>query len=200
MPDQLKDAVIIPILKKASLDKEQLKNFRPVSNLAFISKLIERVIADRFLEHLDVNNINNKFQSAYKKGHCTETALLCVQNDSAAILIQLDLSAAFDTLDQDVLLRSLQDLGISGCALAWFNSYLKGRQQSVVVSGELSGHKPLQYGVPQGSVLGPLLFTTYTMPLSSVITAEELDHLLSSVPCIKRVRCATCPLSSHPPV
>lgn len=186
MPDQLKDAVITPILKKTSLDKEQLKNFRPVSNLAFVSKLIERVIADRFLEHLEINNINNKFQSAYKKGHSTETALLRVQNDildavdtkGAAILIQLDLSAAFDTLDQDVLLRSLQDLGISGCALAWFSSYLKGRHQSVVVSGEFSGRKPLQYGVPQGSVLGPLLFTTYTMPLSSVITAENLEHHL----------------------
>lgn len=184
MPTHLKDAVISPILKKSSLDKDVLKNYRPVSNLSFVSKLCERVVAARFLEHLDDNNISNPFQSAYKKQHSTETALLRVHNDimkavdshGAAILVLLDLSAAFDTIDHQLLLRTLHKLGIRGSAHTWFKSYLTERHQSVLVKGCKSSKQELLYGVPQGSVLGPLLFTTYTMSLSNIISSNGVDH------------------------
>ena len=117
-----------------------------------------------------------KFQSAYRKGHSTETALLRVQSDilyaidqgKAAYLILLDLSAAFDTIDQEKLLEYMKThLGIGGTVLNWFRSYLCNRKQSVVIDGVSSQQTILQYGVPQGSVLGPILFCIYKLPHKS---------------------------------
>ena len=184
-PSQLKEATVTPILKKTSLDAENLKNYRPVSNLPFLSKLIEREVSHQFTAHLEVNNINTKFQSAYKAQHSTETALTRVQNDilravdreGGAILVLLDLSAAFDTIDHHLLLQLLEcQMGVSGTALAWFQSYLSSRKQCVCVEGTMSEERALNYGVPQGSVLGPILFTTYTQPLHVVL--NEIDFHL----------------------
>ncbi|MCG8431411.1 MAG: reverse transcriptase family protein, partial [Candidatus Omnitrophica bacterium] len=117
-------------------------------------------------------------QSAYKRNHSTETALLRVQNDirmmvdkhGAAILVLLDLSAAFDTIDHDILLERLEKLiGIRGTALEWFRSYLTNRTQHVQINGTWSTARELLYGVPQGSVLGPLLFLIYILPLGKLI-------------------------------
>ena len=104
-----------PILKKASLDREVLKNFRPVSNLSFLSKVIEKVIASRLADHMAANDLMDPMQSAYRKGHSTETALLRVHNDiigavdkgNGVILVFLDLSAAFDTVDLRILSYSI---------------------------------------------------------------------------------------------
>ena len=122
----LKAAVVKSLLKKPCLDREILKNFRPVSNLTFLSKLIEKVIARRLFAHLPDNGIVEKFQSAYKTKHCTETALLRVYNDvmlcidqgKGCILVLLDLSAAFDKVDHALFNQLEHSLDISGTVLS----------------------------------------------------------------------------------
>ena len=144
------------------------KNYRPVSTLKYISKLTERVVALQLNEHLKENDILEHMQSAYKSGHSTETALLKVQNDilmamdnqKVTALLLLDLSAAFDTVNHTILLNRLQKcVGITGGALRWFQSYLENRKQSVRINNVNSEPVDLKYGVPQGSVLGPVLFS-----------------------------------------
>jgi hypothetical protein len=183
----MKVAVVTPLLKKPSLDCDILGNYRPVSNLSMVSKLLEKVVSTRISEHCNVNGIVNTYQSAYKKVHSTETALLRVQNDllravdsqGGAILVLLDLSAAFDTIDHVLLVQTLKNLfGVDGAALRWFQSYLDSRYQRVKIGSVVSSDKHLQYGVPQGSVLGPQLFTMYTQPLASVIQHIGMDFHL----------------------
>ena len=165
--------------EKESLNKEEMKNYRPVSNIPVISKLIEKVVSQRIQTHISQHHLGSTFQSAYKKSHSTETALLRVQNDilrlidnrSPVLLILLDLSAAFDTIDHDILLSRLcHKFGFTGNALAWLRSYLTERTQTVLIEGTAGKATSLQFGVPQGSVLGPLLFTLYTTPLADIAT------------------------------
>ena len=186
-PEKFKEAHVKPLLKKSSLSKNDLKNYRPVSNLNFISKILEKIVASRLQSHISNNGLANPMQSAYRKNHSTESALLRVQNDitikmdkgEVTALILLDLSAAFDTIDHFTLTDRLSNwYGISGPALSWFSSYLKDRCQSVKIQDTFSDPVTLLYGVPQGSVLGPLLFTLYTTPLSSIISTFGLDHHL----------------------
>ena len=176
-PEAFKSAVVKPLLKKPSLDCEVLSNFRPVSNLSFIAKVIEKVIAERVVAHMSNHNMMDKFQSAYRTKHSTETALLRVQNDilfnidkgKGILLVLLDLSAAFDTIDHSILFHSLENhLGITGQALSLMKSYLDGRMQCVQIEGILSELTNLICGVPQGSVLGPLKFCIYLLPLGSI--------------------------------
>ena len=183
----LKDALITPILKKPSLDPEDLKNFRPVSNLPYISKIIERVVAAQLNKHMSENNLYEVFQSAYKKSHSNETALTRVQNDilrsldekRCVLLVLLDLSSAFDTVDHTLLLSRLSScIGVSDTALAWFKSYLSGRYQAVQVNRSTSRKQHLRFGVPQGSVLGPLLFSIYTLPLGQLMRHHSVDFHL----------------------
>ena len=158
-----------------------------MSNLTYISKVVERVVASRMCHHMDTNSLHSKFQSAYKKYHSTETALTRVINDclcaidakQAMFLILLDCSAAFDTVDHDLLLESLSvHYGIQGNALAWLRSYLSGRTQCVCVDGDHSEKKILRCGVPQGSVLGPVLFTMYTKPLGDIANKYGVKYHL----------------------
>ena len=184
-PDSMKSAVILPLLKKPSLDISNFKNYRPVSNLSFLSKVVEKVVAKRLKCHLTNNNLLDVYQSAYRSRHSTETALIKVQSDiinaldnnKAVALVLLDLSAAFDTIDHHVLLQRLQNcLGVTGQALSWFESYLFNRSASVMVKGQRSSEQPLNIGVPQGSVLGPILFTCYTVPLGRIIAKHSLQR------------------------
>ena len=184
---ELKRAFILPLLKKAILDCEILKNFRPVSNLSFLSKLIERIVCVQLVDHLKINDLYEVYQSAYRQLHSTETALLCVQNDlllavdthGGAILVLLDLSAALDTIDHHYLLHILESsFGIQGNVLAWFQSNLTVRTQTVHIKKCTSEPHELKYGVPQGSVLGPILFTIYTTPLGKLIRRHGLTFHL----------------------
>ena len=140
-PESFKLAAIMPLLKQVNMEPI-IKNYRPVSNLKYISKLIERVVALQLNEHLMKNDILEPMQSAYKTGHSTETALLKVQNDilmpidkqKLTALLLLDLSAAFDTVSHTILLNRLQKrVGITGGALRWFQSYLENRKQLCVL-------------------------------------------------------------------
>ena len=167
------------------MDKNVYSNYRPVSNLAFLSKVIERVVAQRLNSHMDLNNMHEIMQSAYKKHHSTETALLYIQNDilnsidqnEVVLLVLLDLSAAFDTIDHELLINRLSSrLGLSGCVLDWFRSYLKNRSQRVKLDNVLSDHTLLRYGVPQGSVLGPILFSIYVLPLCYIIKKYGISY------------------------
>ena len=177
VPDCLKTSLVTPLLKKSSLDRDVLRNYRPVSNLPFISKVIEKVIAQQLVHFLNSNGLVDPLQSAYRVGHSTETALLKIKGDidraldsgQGVILILLDMSAAFDTIDHGVLLSRLRGLGVNGMALDWCQSYLTLRTQAVVIDGNKSAPKPLTCGVPQGSVLGPLLFSLYIQPLGAII-------------------------------
>jgi hypothetical protein len=177
VPSNLKEAIVLPLIKKLTLDPEILKNFRPVSNLSFLSKLIERVVDMRYEEHLVKNYLHIKWQSSYKKFHSTETALVRVMNDilceidnkKCVLLVLLDLSAAFDTIDHDTLLARLQNrFGVKDKALSWFRSYLSDRSQSVVIENVKSEKSILEFGVPQGSILGPKQFIQYTAPLVEI--------------------------------
>ena len=185
VPDPFKSAIVRPLLKKHNLDPNELKNYRPISNLSFLSKLLEKVVLSQLNSHLSANNLLNPFQSAYRQLHSTETALLHILNDlllatdsgKVSLLTLLDLSAAFDTIDHTILLTRLQHtFGISDTALSWFTSYLSDRKQTVLINSTHSKPAHLTCGVPQGSVLGPVLFTLYTSPLSTIIKSHSLKH------------------------
>ena len=139
----------------------------------------------QLLTHLRHHGLLELSQSAYKKCHSTETALVRVINDllcasdsdQVSILAMLDLSAAFDTLDHEILIDRLSTtFGCSGCVGSWFKSYLTKRTQSVIIGGSTSTYSTLQYGVPQGSVLGPVLFLLYTYPLGDVIRPFNISY------------------------
>ena len=178
MPRDLKIAMLLPLIKNVILDPEIFNHFRPISNLSFVSKIIEKVIAAQLNDHMTYNKLHEKMQSSYKEFHSTETALTCVLDDvlcaiddrKSVLLLMLDLSAAFDTVDHHILLNRMENrLGIKENALKWFKSYLSDRSQYVIINGTKSNYVNLECGVPQGSVLGPILFNIYTLPLGDML-------------------------------
>ena len=182
-PDEWKLALVIPLIKKLGLELIY-QSYRPVSNLPFISKVVERAVIDQDTVHMQNNCPLPVDSSAYRQGHSTESALLKVHSDILAnmesqkvtLLVLIDLSAAFDTVDHNIALTRLNTkFGISGTALKWHQSYLCGRQQCVFIDGIRSKVSDLHYGVPQGSCLGPVLFTQYASTLFDVIY-RHLDH------------------------
>jgi len=184
VPPALKFALVIPLLKKLLLALDILKNYRPVSNLPYLSKVLEKVVSEQFNNHTNENRLEEIYQSAYKPLHSTETALIRVHNDimcsldkrKGVILVLLDLSAAFDTIDHQILLSRLEKgAGVCGTALKWFSSYLSGRHQSVYINGVKSTPKGLDFGVPQGSLLGPNQFTMYSGPIADIARRHGLS-------------------------
>ena len=179
VPSHFKHAIVQPLLKKTNLDPALPSNYRPISKLPFVSKLLEKVVAEQLTAVLESHCLYDAFQSGFRKIHSTETALLKVTNDimmaadggKCSALVLLDLSSAFDTVDHGILLNRLNQLvGISGSALDWFSSYLTDRTFSVATGQFISHTVPLSCGVPQGSVLGPMLFSLYMLPLGQIIS------------------------------
>ncbi|KAK3526395.1 hypothetical protein QTP70_025429, partial [Hemibagrus guttatus] len=184
VPTAFKKARVIPILKKPALDPSDISNYRPVSLLSFLSKILERVVCNQLSDYLMQNNLHDPNQSGFKAAHSTKTALLAVTEKLHAarsaklssVLILLDLSAAFDTVNHKTLLSTLRSLGICGTAWEWFASYLDGRSYQVTWKGLTSAPRRLSTGVPQGSVLGPLLFSLYTHSLGKVISSHGFSY------------------------
>ncbi len=187
-PDEFKLALVTPLLKKLGLELI-FPSYRPVSNLQFtnlqIYKLTERAGAVQFVDYVRVKNLREPLQSAYSEYHSTETTLTRVHNDimlamdnqKVVLLLLLDLSAAFDTVDHDIMLSRLEHrYGVKGTALDWFRSYLTGRSQSVCIQGTHSEEQTLHFGVPQGSVLGPILFCAYTAPLGDLMRSQGMGY------------------------
>ena len=159
-------------------------NYRPISNLPFLSKILEKVVLHKLLFHLQANNLCNPFQSAYRAGHSTETVLLHVandilsapSNDNISVLVLLDLSATFDTIGYQTLLSRLCYLfDIQSTAFKWFESYLSERCQFTSVNNSSSPPPQLTYGVPQGSVLGPFSLSS-TLHSSDIIGSHSVNH------------------------
>ena len=190
MPRNLKTAMVKPLLKKFNSDSVEFVNFRPVSNLKFVSKLIEKAVFLQFNTYLTTDALREPLQSAYKTLRSTETAVLKVHNDimlsldkgKNVILILLDLSAAFDTVNHTFLLARLEKrFGIKGTVLNQFSSYLRERTHFVDIDQSQSSVRDLLVGVPQGSVLGPVLYLLYTSPISEIIKKYNLNYHLYAV-------------------
>ena len=184
-PDYFKEAIIRPLLKNPNIDVNALKSYRPVSNLHFVSKLIENIVMVRLERHIVHNDLHEATQSSYKKHHSTETALLKISKDilcsldfkQCTILASLDLSAAFDTVDHAIFIHKLlNEFGIEGKALGWFTSYLHNRQHRVCVNGQSSKSRRLDCEVPQGFVLDARMYTMYTRQLAHIIQSHGLHH------------------------
>ena len=172
--------MVLPLLKKPGLDRIY-NNYRPVSNLPYVSKLVEKAALDQFNHHCNTKQLMPDYQSAYRASYSTETALLRfhhdilqrMENQQITSFVALDLSAAFDTVHHEVLLRVLESsFGIRSDALSWFDSYLRPRCFSVQVPGAVSSSRDITFSVPQGSCLGPVLFSAYSSTLSDVIPRE----------------------------
>ena len=170
-PNSFRIAEITPILKKSTLDPTIPGNYRHISNLQFISKVLERVVNEQLMLHLRINDLLPEHQSAYRSCHSTESALLKVTSDGLlaadrgklTLLGMLDMSAAFDCVDHIILIRRLNvSFGIDENALDWIVSYIMGRRQYVRYNGRTSDISVVECGVPQGSVLGPLYFVLFT--------------------------------------
>ena len=172
VPSIFKSAYITPLLKKADLDPAEPKSFRPISNMSVISKLLERLVSKQLLRYFKDNDMLPVLQSAYRAHHSTDTAILRVLSDilsaldsgNLVMLTLLDLSAAFDCVDHHTLLQRLRtSYGLGEQVVNWFTSFLSGRTQQVRTATSSSMPSAVDFGFPQGSVLGPTLFSS-TLP------------------------------------
>jgi hypothetical protein len=185
-PDSFKTACVTPLLKKPNLDCENLSNYRPVSNLPFVGKLVEKVVIAQLNSHITKHNLDEPLQSAYRPAHSTETALTKINNDilcaldegDGVMLVLLDLSVAFDTVDTDISIHRLHQLfGISGNVSKWIQSYFTGRFQYVSLNGSASESHPVA-SLPQGSNFGPFSFPRYTTPIGRICEKYGVSYHL----------------------
>ena len=174
-PDILKNAKIIPVFKKGN--KKLPENYRPISLLSCTNKLLESVLEKRFRSYLDNNKILYDYQFGFRAGHSTCHALLDtvntirghLDNGSCVLGLYLDLKKAFDTVDHDILLRKAENYGFRGKAYTLLSSYLHNRKQCTFVNNVYSRYQHISTGVPQGSVLGPLLFLIYINDINNAV-------------------------------
>ena len=183
-PDELKYAIIRPHLKKTNTDADEPMNYRPVSNLHFINKVLEKLAVKRLEQHIIDHSIYDPLQSAYRVAHSTETAIIKIHNDivngidkdQCTILASLDLSAAFDTIDHDIFIGRMHAYGIRETALKWFQSYLDRRSYRVLINNAFSPAHTLSCGVTQGSALGAIMYTIYEAPLANIINKHSINY------------------------
>ena len=196
-PDYWKEAEVIPLLKEG--DHEQASKNRPLSLLKVVSKICEKVAFNQFSLYLSQNNHLSPHQSGNKKYHSTETLniLMCdslldaMDDKKLSALILLDLSKAFDSINHAILpilrsyqscyfIRKLRCVGASDKTVKWFQSYLSGRTQRVRIGSSVSKALPIAYGIPQGAILSPLLFSLYTNDIPSMVQVSKLIPSLTT--------------------
>ena len=184
VPQCFKEALVTPVIKGFDLDPTQPCNYRPISNLPFLSKILEKAVYLRLEDHLTTNKLLPHTQSAYRKGHSAETALLRVNNDilsalslgKSTLLVTLDISAAFDTIEHQTLLKRYKEyFGISGTVLKWMTSYLADRRQTVQIGKEKSLPAVVECGFPQGSTLGGPKFNMAAAPVPHLINMHGIN-------------------------
>ena len=181
VPDDLKEARVVPLFKKG--DKNVEGYYRPVSILPVISKLLERIVHNQVYFYLGENNMIYKQQSGFRQSFSTKTTLTFLtdsirfntDNGFYTGLVLIDLQKAFDTVDHELLLTKLCAIGFNKSTVSWFKSYLSNRAQYVDVNGSISSRGNLTCGVPQGSILGPLLFLIY---VNDMVTSVDCDLYL----------------------
>jgi hypothetical protein len=181
-PDCLKVARVIPIHKSGP--KQSVGNYRPISTLHFINKIFAKIMHSKLLSYLDSYDVLSKNQFGFRKGKSTCDAILeltdaaynVINNSQFMLTVFLDFSRAFDTVEHSILLRKLSTLGVRGLCLEWFSSYLTNRKQFVLHAGASSELKPVDVGVPQSSVLGPLLFLVYITDMSRCSDGLQFVH------------------------
>jgi hypothetical protein len=185
LPVDQKRAITRPLLKKPSLDASDVNNYRPISNLSFISKTIERLVDARLVSYAEKNKLFPVYQSAYRAHHSTETTLvhlynemvLAIDNGEVGALALLDMSAAFDTIDHDIMLDVLRRrFNVQDAALEWFASFFTDRTQVVVSGADSSSVRQLKVGAPQGSVLGPRSFIIYAEDVTDIFPRYQVHH------------------------
>jgi len=190
LPVTQKQTIVYPRLKKQTLDADDPCSFRPISNLSFISNLVERVVTSRFVLHSENNQLFPASQSAYRQIHSTETAVCIVHTDlvrsidrgHVTVLLMLDLSAAFDTVEHEVLLEILTHrFSVGGVALEWFNSHLSDRTPTICFADSQSKPYNLVCPVPQGSVLGTVEYVAYTEDIVDIPRQHGLNNNMQTI-------------------
>lgn len=192
VPTDLKVAKVIPLFKTG--DPSMFTNYRPVSVLPCFSKILEKLIYKRLLKHLNTHNIIYQYQYGFRKNHSTYMALVeltdriltALNNNEYTLGVFLDLSKAFDTVHHEILLKKLFKYGFQGLVHKWLIHYVKNRYQYVSMNGLDSKKNAIQFGVPQGSILGPLLFLVFINDLANVthftipiLFADDTNLLIS---------------------
>ena len=194
-PSMWKKSKVIPLFKKE--DPTIAKNYRPVSLLPITSKILERVVYNQLIKYLEDNKLLNPSHHGFRQNHSTATALLemhsswveAVEEDKITAVVLLDMSAAFDLVDKNILIEKLKLYGLEESSSKWMESYLSERSQQVYLDGEMSESLPVNIGVPQGSILGPILYCLLVNDLPELVHNHEPRD---DSPTFCNTHCRTC--------